>query len=111
MYNYKNKKQLEKGQKVQINHTVLAKLEKLSHLRVDENKKDEIINQLSNIVSYVENLAELDTSSLDASFSTLDGGTPMRDDIVKNQPTIIKDIISHNKSSMDDFFVVPAIIE
>lgn len=96
---------------MQIDHKVLAKLEKLSHLRIDESKKDEVINQLSSIVSYVENLAELDTSNLDASFSTLNGGTPMREDIAKSQPKVIKSILANNKASIDDFFIVPAIIE
>ncbi len=94
-----------------IDNTVLAKLEKLSHLHIDENKKDEIIEQLSEIVSFVENLAELDTSSLDASFSTLEGGTPMRGDIVSSDSSISQSILSHAPQSEDDFFIVPAIIE
>jgi len=96
---------------VQIDNTVLAKLEKLSHLRVDENKKEEIIGQLTEIVSYVENLAELDTSDLDASFSTLEGGTPMREDLPQSDPTIPDSILIHAPKSEDDFFIVPAIIE
>lgn len=96
---------------MQIDNTVLEKLEKLSHLHIDENKKDEIIGQLSEIVSYVENLAELDTSKLDASFSTLEGGTPMREDIAVLNLTVSSDILSHAPQSEDDFFVVPAIIE
>ncbi len=96
---------------MQIDHTVLAKLEKLSHLNIDESKKDEVINQLSSIVSYVENLSELDTEHLDASFSTLNGGTPMREDIVHGQLEVVQSILANNKTSIDDFFVVPAIIE
>ncbi|HHD72780.1 MAG TPA: Asp-tRNA(Asn)/Glu-tRNA(Gln) amidotransferase subunit GatC [Epsilonproteobacteria bacterium] len=96
---------------MQIDNAVLAKLEKLSHLHVDETKKEEIIEQLTEIVSYVENLSELDTSSLDASFSTLKGGTPMREDIPNNDPAVPKSILSHAPQSDDDFFVVPAIIE
>ena len=96
---------------MQIDNTVLAKLEKLSHLRVDEDKKEEIIDQLTEIVSYVENLAELNTSALDASFSTLEGGTPMREDLPQSDPVIPKSILSHAPQKDDDFFVVPAIIE
>ena len=96
---------------VKIDNTVLSKLEKLSHLYVDESKKDEIIEQLTEIVSYVENLSELDTSHLDASFSTLEGGTPMRDDEPYNDPEVPKSILSHAPRSEDDFFIVPAIIE
>ena len=96
---------------MKIDYTVLTKLEKLSHLNVDETKKDEIIEQLTEIVSYVENLAELDTSSLDASFSTLKGGTPMREDIPHNNPDVPKSILKHAPASNEDFFIVPAIIE
>ena len=94
-----------------IDHTVLEKLEKLSHLRIDESKKEEVVGQLSDILAYVENLNELDTSHLDASFSTLEGGTPMREDIPANNPEISREILSHAPRHKDDFFVVPAIIE
>lgn len=94
-----------------IDNAVLEKLEKLSHLRVDENKKTEIIGQLTEIVSYVENLNELDTDHLDASFSTLEGGTPMREDVPYSAPSVGQDIISHSTMSEEGFFVVPAIIE
>ena len=96
---------------MQIDNTVLEKLEKLSHLHVDESKKEEIIGQLTEILSYVENLSELDTDGLDASFSTLEGGTPMREDVPHNDPEIPKSILSHAPESKDDFFIVPAIIE
>lgn len=96
---------------MQIDNTVLAKLEKLSHLRIAEEKKEQIISQLSEIVSYVENLSELETSHLDSSFSTLTGGTPMRLDEPYEQQEISSKIFSHAPQSEDDFFIVPAIIE
>jgi len=96
---------------VHIDNTILTKLEKLSHLRVDESKKEEIIGQLSEIVSYIENLNELDTDSLDTSFSTLDGGTPMREDMPDTDPAVGQEILSHSPAHTDDYFVVPAIIE
>lgn len=96
---------------MQIDNTVLAKLEKLSHLHVDEENKEEIIGQLSEIVSFVENLAELDTDHLDASFSTLEGGTPMREDIPSSDPSLSQSILKNAPQSDDGFFVVPAIIE
>ncbi len=96
---------------MQIDNTVLAKLETLSHLRIDDSKKEEVMEQLTGILEYVENLNELDTDALDASFSTLEGGTPMREDIAREPNEIAKDILSHAPESQDDFFIVPAIIE
>ncbi len=94
-----------------IDHTVLAKLEKLSHLKISDAKKEEVIEQLSGILTYVDNLNELDTSALDASFSTLEGGTPLREDTPRGSSGIAKEILSHAPQSQDDFFIVPAIIE
>ncbi|CAA6805108.1 MAG: Aspartyl-tRNA(Asn) amidotransferase subunit C (EC @ Glutamyl-tRNA(Gln) amidotransferase subunit C (EC [uncultured Sulfurovum sp.] len=96
---------------MQIDDAVLAKLEKLSHLRVDESKKDEIKEQLSGILNYIENLNELNTDTLSSSFSTLEGGTPLREDTPRESTTIPQDILSHAPNSTDDFFIVPAIIE
>ena len=96
---------------MQIDDTVLAKLEKLSHLRIDEEKKDEVKMQLSGILNYIDNLNELNTDTLPASFSTLDGGTPLRTDSPHPSTSIAKEILSHAPQSKDDFFIVPAIIE
>lgn len=96
---------------MQIDDTVLAKLEKLSHLRIDESKKEEVKKQLSGILDYIENLNELDTDALSATFSTLDGGTPLRADIPREKNDIAKSIMAHAPKAADDFFIVPAIIE
>jgi len=96
---------------VTIDNKVLENLEKLSMLKIDESKKEELAEQLTEILAFVDNLKELDTSTLDASFSTLAGGTPMREDVPSSNSNIAKDILSHTPNSEDDFFIVPKIIE
>ena len=96
---------------MQIDHDVLARLEKLSHLRIDESKQEAVIGQLSDIVTYVENLSELNTDHLDAAFSTLTGGTPLRTDEPHSDPSIPEAILEHAPRHTDDFFIVPAIID
>lgn len=96
---------------MQIDDAVLAKLEKLSHLRIDESRKEEVKVQLTGILDYIENLNELDTDALSPTFSTLDGGTPLRKDVAREDNNIAKDILSHAPQANDDFFIVPAIIE
>jgi aspartyl-tRNA(Asn)/glutamyl-tRNA(Gln) amidotransferase subunit C len=96
---------------VQIDNTVLEKLEKLSHLRIDDSKKEEVMGQLTEILGYIENLNELDTDALSPSFSTLEGGTPLREDTPREANDIAREILSHAPESRDDFFIVPAIIE
>ena len=94
-----------------IDDAVLENLEKLSMLKIDKDKKEALKRELSEIVSYVENLNELDTSNLDSFFSTLSGGTPLRVDTPVKNPEIPKDILAHAPKAEDDFFIVPKIIE
>ncbi|SFZ97647.1 Aspartyl-tRNA(Asn) amidotransferase subunit C @ Glutamyl-tRNA(Gln) amidotransferase subunit C [hydrothermal vent metagenome] len=96
---------------MQIDNTLLTKLEKLSHLNIDDSKKEEVMGQLSDILGYIDNLNELNTDSLSPTFSTLEGGSPLREDTPREANSIAKDILANAPQSRDDFFIVPAIIE
>jgi aspartyl-tRNA(Asn)/glutamyl-tRNA(Gln) amidotransferase subunit C len=94
-----------------IDDKVLAKLEKLSHLRIDEDKREAVKAELTGILEYIANLNELHTDTLSDSFSTLEGGTPLREDISRDKHTIAESILNNAPQSSEDFFIVPAIIE
>lgn len=96
---------------MKIDNILLKKLETLSSLEIDDDKREEMINQLSEIVAFVENLNELNLDSEEATFTTVTGGTPMREDTPIVNPNIIKTILEHAPQSEDGFFVVPKIIE
>ncbi|MEN4044904.1 MULTISPECIES: Asp-tRNA(Asn)/Glu-tRNA(Gln) amidotransferase subunit GatC [Sulfurimonas] len=96
---------------MQVDDTLLTRLEKLSYLHVSDDKREEIISQLSEIVSFVDNLSELDTSEVDSTFAMDDRATPLREDIPKCDSTISQEILKHAPKSADDFFIVPKIIE
>ncbi|MDR1614573.1 MAG: Asp-tRNA(Asn)/Glu-tRNA(Gln) amidotransferase subunit GatC [Campylobacteraceae bacterium] len=94
-----------------IDGKLLSKIETLSSLKIEENERENIINQLSEIVNFVENLNELDLSSCEATFTTVTGGTPFREDIPKNNEDIIKTVIKYAPKTQNGFFIVPKIIE
>ena len=96
---------------MQIDDALLKKLEKLSYLEIADEKREEIIAQLSEIVSFVDNLSELDTTDLDPTFSMTDKGTSLREDIPSSSQEISSSILSHAPQSEDNFFIVPKIIE
>jgi len=96
---------------MQISDELLNKLEKLSALKIDTDKREETMDELSKIVKFVEILNELDLKNEEATFTTLSGGTPFREDIPKLNPEIIKTILSNAPKSESDYFVVPKIIE
>jgi len=96
---------------MQVDDALLTRLEKLSFLKVSDDKREEIIGQLSEIVSFVDNLSELNTDGVDDKFAMSDAATPLREDLVNASPTINGDIITHAPNSADNFFIVPKIIE
>ena len=96
---------------MKVDLELLTKLEKLSYLNIAEDKREQVVEQLSEILEYVENLKELDTTELESYFSTLTGGTPMRDDRPVSSKEISQSILKNAPQAEDDFFIVPAIIE
>lgn len=95
---------------MQIDDTLLAKLEKLSSLKIGEEKRKEIENQLSEILNFVDILDELDLSDVGAVVSSIDGGTSLREDVSVSSD-VIETILKHAPMSSEHFFVVPKIIE
>jgi len=96
---------------MQVDDTLLAKLEKLSFLKVSDDKRDEIKSQLSEIMNFVDNLEELDTEGTDANFAMSDSATPLREDTPLCKNEINEDILKNAPNSADSYFVVPKIIE
>ncbi len=96
---------------MKIDNDLLKKLEKLSSLEIASDKRDSMINQLSEIVEFIENLNELNLDKEEATFTTVKGGTPMREDIPNVNTKIIKTILANAPKSENGSFVVPKIIE
>lgn len=94
-----------------IDDKTIDKLAKLSSLEIDESKREHLKNDLADIVSFVENLNEIDVSGVDATFTTLSGGQPMREDIVRSDDVLATHIMKHAPKSEDNYFIVPQIIE
>lgn len=96
---------------MQVDESLLAKLEKLSFLKVSDNKREEIIGQLSEIMNFVDNLSELDTDGVDEHFAMNDSSTFTRVDVASCNENINQSILKNAPLSGDNFFIVPKIIE
>lgn len=96
---------------MQVDDALLTRLEKLSFLKVSDDKREEIIEQLSEIVSFVDNLSELNTDGVDDNFAMNDEATILREDSSLCNTQINDDIIKNAPQSGDHFFIVPKIIE
>lgn len=96
---------------MQVDDTLLSRLEKLSFLKVSDDKREEIIGQLSEIVSFVDNLGELNTDGVDEKFAMSNDATFTREDIPFCDTDVNDQILKNAPMSADHFFIVPKIIE
>lgn len=94
-----------------IDDKTLEKLAKLSSLELDINKKESLKDELANILTFVENLNSIDVSHVDATFTTLSGSTPFREDTPKQDEEFVQSIFKNAPQSENGYFVVPKIIE
>jgi len=93
---------------MKIDEALVKRLENLSMVEIED--KTAMAKELAEIVEFVEMLNELDTSEVDATFSTLNAPTPLRED-TPIKYDVINDILQHAPKAKDGFFIVPKIIE
>lgn len=96
---------------MQVDDALLTRLEKLSYLKISDDKRSEIVEQLAEILSFVDNLTTLDTEGVDDSFAMTEQSTLLREDVPHCDTQINEDILNHAPKSNDHFFIVPKIIE
>ena len=96
---------------MQVDEKLLQRLEKLSYLQIPDANRAEMIAQMSEIVSFVDNLSELNTDGIDPTFSMDETATFLRDDIGSVERAINDDILAHSPHAQEHFFIVPKIIE
>ncbi|NPA12151.1 MAG: Asp-tRNA(Asn)/Glu-tRNA(Gln) amidotransferase subunit GatC [Epsilonproteobacteria bacterium] len=93
---------------MKIDIKLIQRLENLSMVEIED--KEAMAKDLDEIVGFVEMLNEIDTSSIDATFSPLENSTPLREDTPKKSD-VINEILSNAPKAKDGFFIVPKIIE
>lgn len=94
-----------------VDDALIDRLAKLSSLEIDDSKREDLKENLGEIINFVENLNEIDVSNIDATFTTVEGGTPLREDIAKQDLELSSHILKHAPKSEDGYFIVPKIIE
>ena len=62
----------------------LERIEALAAIKLEENERESIENDLSNIIAYFENLKEVDTSSVEPLIYMDEARLNLREDLVKD---------------------------
>lgn len=94
-----------------VDDNLIAKLAKLSSLEIDDSRKEKLKSELGDIINFVENLNDIDVSHIEATFTTVEGGTPLREDVSIQNLELSNHILKHAPKSEDSYFIVPKIIE
>ncbi len=97
-----------------IDKATVAKIARLARIHVPESDQDALAGELSNILGWVEQLAEVDTDGVATMTSVVEMTLPWRDDVVNDgdcADAIIANAPGREADRDDDFFVVPKVIE
>ena len=82
----------------------------LSRLKIDDQKEEKIIEDLDNIIKFVDKLNIIDTSDVAPLTNPLEKTAKTRKDIVTAK-NLKKDLLEVAPSSNDDYFLVPRVVE
>ena len=93
-----------------IDAATVRKVAKLARLSEAEDRLEPLAAELSGIMTWIEQLAEVDTDGVEPMASAVDLKLPMREDVVTEGGDPAK-VLANAPSSRDNFFVVPKVVE
>ncbi|RMD62973.1 MAG: Asp-tRNA(Asn)/Glu-tRNA(Gln) amidotransferase subunit GatC [Alphaproteobacteria bacterium] len=93
-----------------VDRTTVAHIAKLARIRIDAEQQDALTADLNNILSWIEQLSELDTEGVAPMTSVVEMRLPQRPDAVTDGNCRDK-ILRNAPETMHGFFVVPKVVE
>ena len=85
----------------------------LARIRVSDEETENLANELTNILTWIEELGEVNTESITAMTSVIDIDMPSREDVV-NDGKDVERVLQNSPEKPDDgqkYFTVPKVIE
>ena len=93
-----------------LDKAAVAHIAALARIRLSEAELDPLADELSRILTWMEQLNEVDTSGVAPMASVAAAGLPMREDKVTDGG-IAEDILRNAPATEDHFFAVPKVVE
>ena len=82
----------------------------LSRLRIDKEKEEKIVKDLDNIIEFVDQLNDANTSDVEPLTNPLEKTAKTRSDQITAK-NLKKELLEIAPSSNDDYFLVPRVVE
>ena len=93
-----------------IDNQTVRKVSKLAKIRITEQEEIKLIEELNNILGWVDELKKVDTEKIEPMLSVFNESMVMRKDEVYSE--ISDDLVLKNApKSKSGFFIVPKVVE
>ena len=96
--------------KLKIDKNTTLKIAKLCRVRIEEHETEELSSQLSSILDWVEQLNEVNTDNVEPLSNVSTAKLPLRKD-KENSEDKSKDILTNAPEKLENYFVVPKVVE
>lgn len=93
-----------------IDAATVRKVARLARIAQPEDKLEPLAKELSAIMAWIEQLAEVDTDGVEPMTSAVHMPIPLREDVVTEGGDPEK-VLSNAPKRAGDFFVVPKVVE
>jgi aspartyl-tRNA(Asn)/glutamyl-tRNA(Gln) amidotransferase subunit C len=93
-----------------LDKATVKKVASLARLRMDDAELERMAPQLSKIIGFVEQLAEVNTDSVKPLASVVDISLALREDVVTDGNCVDK-ILTNAPEKAQGYFVVPKVVE
>lgn len=97
-----------------LSESDVKKVAKLARIAISDDDVPHLMNELNGILTWIEQLNEVDIEGVEAMTSSVDVALPMREDVLAEgytgggQP---ENVTRNAPKSEDNFFVVPKVVE
>ena len=88
----------------------VRRIARLARIHIPEKELAPLAGELSNIIGWVEQLAEVDTDGVAPMTSVVDTTLAQRDDVVSDGGYADK-VLANAPDTVDGFFTVPKVVE
>ncbi len=93
-----------------LDKATVTKIAHLARLRVADSEKDSLAGELSNILTFIAQLDQVDTTGVEPMTSVVAMPLPRRPDVVTDGHQQA-DVLKNAPESTAGFFVIPKVIE
>ena len=93
-----------------IDAATVRKVARLARIAEPEEKLEPLAKELSGIMSWIEQLGEVDTDGVEPMTTSVAMTLPMREDVVTEGGDPAK-VLANAPKTAKDFFIVPKVVE